>query len=125
VNELLLQTFDGLPIKSPSEPVRCTECNLRVKEGKEVIAHFYLDEHWRLEGIYCPHCYANNTYERSPDGTEEAVVEARLITRLDRAEQTTTPAIHTRGSYKILRHTRENDEATTGGGNPTTQEDRP
>ena len=113
MNEVLLQTFDGLPVKSSNETVRCTECNLRLQEGKEVIARLYLDEHWRINGVYCPHCYVNNTYESHH--TEEAVVEARLISRLDRAEQTTTPAIHARGTYKILRHNAGEDVSTGGG----------
>lgn len=115
INEVLLQTFDGQPVAEPTEHPRCTRCNIRLREGTNVTARFHLDVHWKLDEIYCPDCYPE--VEHQPRNVETAVVEARLITRHDRVEQAATPAIHTRGAYKILRHTApEDDQVTTGGG---------
>ena len=103
MNELLLQTFDGLPVAETNEQIRCSECNVRLREGDDVIAQLRLDDYWSLEQIYHPDCYVD-AQAGTLEETGQATVEARLITRHDRAEQKIVPALHTRGGYKLIRH---------------------
>ena len=107
MNELLLQTFDGLPVAQPNQHARCSECNARIRKGTDVIARFHLNENWRVDEVYCPDCYPDHSHERSPGVAEEAVVEGRLVTRRDTAKQTATPTIRTRGEYHVLSHAEE------------------
>jgi len=114
MNEQLLQAFDGLPVADNNEHVRCDECNTRLREGNEVIAQLQLDDYWRPSRLYHPDCYVDSKIGNLEE-TGQATVEARLIARHDRAEQTVVPALHTRDGYKLLRYSRT-DEVTTGGG---------
>jgi len=113
MNEQLLQTLDGLPLARSTEHVRCSGCNIRLREGTEVLAHVHLDEYWKPDGVYCPDCYADEEIEASSD-KEQAVTEGRVIVRQDHATQSTNPALQTL-DYNILTHSPA-DEVTTGGG---------
>jgi hypothetical protein len=119
-NRLLLQTLDGLPV---DDDPRCTACNHRLSEGSEVLAHTYLEETWRLNSLYCHDCYPEQQLSLDRNN-EQAVVEARLATRDDQATQRHYTVLHTRGGYKLLQHTSENDRVTTADGTSPSQEDR-
>jgi hypothetical protein len=114
VNELLLQTFDGIPVADENEKASCSRCRTRLEEGRKVIAQFHLEKHWRIDRLYCPDCYLSTTHDDFREELDEvAVVEGRLIARSDQVTQSTVPALHTRGSYKLLRHT-DNDSDNSG-----------